>query len=139
MQEFIPELNTTLGDALLATHRCYLSEINSLRFSNVKIKGLVHITGGGLIDNPPRILPEHVSLEIDIGSWKVPPIFTYLQRKGKLNQEEMYRVFNMGLGMLVVIPKDQSLLVEHAFAKHECYRIGKIVKRNNGLPVKCCV
>jgi len=99
-----PELGLTLGEALLVPHRCYYREVKPvLRF----LKGIAHITGGGLIDNVPRVLPEGLAARFDRASWRVPPIFTLIQQEGKVSEEEMYRVFNMGLGLvLVCAPSD---------------------------------
>jgi phosphoribosylformylglycinamidine cyclo-ligase len=99
-----PEMGLTLGEALLAPHRCYYREVKPvLRF----LKGIAHITGGGLIDNVPRVLPEGLAARFDRASWRVPPLFTLIQRQGNVSDEEMYRVFNMGLGLvLVCAPSD---------------------------------
>jgi phosphoribosylformylglycinamidine cyclo-ligase len=110
-------LGTSIGEALLAIHRPYLHEINGLRQANVTIKGLAHITGGGVIENLPRILPQGLGAKITLGTWDVLPIFDLLQRTGDIPTAEMYRVFNMGLGMLVVLsPHDvataQAILSE---------------------------
>ena len=94
-----PELGLTLGEALLVPHRCYYREVKPLL---PHLKGIAHITGGGLIDNVPRVLPEGLAARFDRGSWRVPPIFTLIQRQGKVSEEEMYRVFNMGLGLVLV-------------------------------------
>lgn len=99
------ELGTSIGDALLAVHRSYLSEIQSLQAEKINIRGLAHITGGGIIDNLPRILPENTGAEIHFGSWDVPPIFTLIQRQQDIPHSEMFRVFNMGFGMLIVVPE----------------------------------
>ncbi len=94
-----PELGVTLGEALLAPHRCYYREVKPVL---PQVKGIAHITGGGLIDNVPRILPEGLAARIGRGTWKVPPIFTLIQREGNVSDDEMYHVFNMGLGMILV-------------------------------------
>jgi phosphoribosylformylglycinamidine cyclo-ligase len=99
-----PELGLTLGEALLAPHRCYYREVKPvLRF----LKGVAHITGGGLIENVPRVLPDGLAARFDRASWRVPPLFTLIQRQGNVSEEEMYRVFNMGLGLvLICAPSD---------------------------------
>jgi phosphoribosylformylglycinamidine cyclo-ligase len=94
-----PELGLTLGEALLAPHRCYYREVKpALGY----LKGIAHITGGGLIDNVPRVLPEGLAARFDMGAWKVPPVFTLIQREGNVSDDEMYHVFNMGLGMVLI-------------------------------------
>ena len=67
------------------------------------VHGIAHITGGGLIDNPPRILPEGLQIELQAGSWEIPPVFPWLQATGKVPDQEMYRVFNMGIGMVLIV------------------------------------
>ncbi|MBE2225139.1 MAG: phosphoribosylformylglycinamidine cyclo-ligase, partial [Anaerolineae bacterium] len=107
-----PILGTTIGEALLAVHRSYLSHIRQLWFAGVTIHGLAHITGGGLIDNPPRIFPDGLGAALKQGSWPIPPIFSLIQQLGSIPDAEMHHVFNMGLGMLVIVPPDQAELVK---------------------------
>lgn len=94
----------TLADALLAPHRCYVAAVDSLTAHGVVIKGLAHITGGGFTDNIPRILPEHLAARVDTGAWRVPPVFQALLEWSAMDTAEAYRVFNMGVGMVAVIP-----------------------------------
>ena len=101
----MPELGTTLGDELLRIHRSYLAPVESLR-RTVRIKGLVHVTGGGFIDNVPRILPEGVGVHIRKHSWQVPPIFSLIEQRADMQQDEMYHVFNMGIGMIAIVGRD---------------------------------
>ncbi len=103
-----PELGRPLGEALLAPHRSYLAEVQRLRQAGVAIKGLAHITGGGLIDNPPRILPAGTAIHLRRGSWPIPPLFQLIQRAGQIDDAEMAHVFNLGLGMLMVTPAGQA-------------------------------
>jgi phosphoribosylaminoimidazole synthetase len=91
-----------LGDALLAPHRSYLDDIARIRQA-IPVKGLVHITGGGFIDNIPRILPEGMGVEIDKHAWNVPPLFTLISENGAVSDDEMYHVFNMGIGMVLIV------------------------------------
>ncbi len=103
-----PELSRTLGEELLEPHRCYFNDLKDLR---PVIKGLAHITGGGLIGNIPRILPAGLAASLDGSSWTVPPIFELVRARGKIARDEMYRVFNMGIGMAVVTaPEDAAQL-----------------------------
>jgi len=95
-----------LADALLAPHRSYLADVQSLR-ERVTVKGLAHVTGGGLIENLPRVLPANLDARIDRAAWTVPPLFQLLQQEGEIETAEMYRVFNMGIGMAVVVPADE--------------------------------
>lgn len=102
----MPELGCSVGEALLIPHRSYLDPVQCLWDAGVDIRGLAHITGGGLIDNLPRILPADVGAVIRRGTWPELPIFNLIQWLGQTDELEMFRVFNMGLGMLAVIPVD---------------------------------
>jgi phosphoribosylformylglycinamidine cyclo-ligase len=106
--ESIPELGCSVGEVLLIPHRSYLDPVLKLWDAGVDIRGLAHITGGGLLDNLPRILPADVGAVIRRGTWPELPIFNLIQWLGQIDELEMFRVFNMGLGMLVVIPADQA-------------------------------
>ncbi len=97
----------TVGDVLLTPHRCYLNEIQALLTAGVDVRGLSHITGGGLVDNPPRIFPDGLGAEIELSSWQIPAIFELIQQQADVASAEMFHVFNMGLGMLIVLPADQ--------------------------------
>jgi phosphoribosylformylglycinamidine cyclo-ligase len=127
----LPELNRTVGEELLAVHRSYLQPLRGLIPAGA-VYGMAHITGGGLTDNLPRILPRGVSALIQPGTWPVPPVFQYLQREGRIADEEMYRTFNMGIGMVLVVPLHRETEVikhlDNVGEKH--YRIGEIVRGN---------
>ena len=97
---FVKELGTTVGDALLAPHRSYLHLVRPL-IERDQIKGMAHITGGGLTENLPRILPEGCAAEIDLQSWSIPPLFRLLQQHGAISSDEMFRAFNMGVGLVI--------------------------------------
>jgi phosphoribosylformylglycinamidine cyclo-ligase len=102
----VAELGMTVGDALLAPHRSYLRVVRPL-LSHDRVKAMAHITGGGITDNLPRVLPEHVDARIEIRAWEVPALFQWLQRAGSVPVEDMRRTFNMGIGLiLVVAPND---------------------------------
>ena len=101
----LPGTNQTFGDALLAVHKSFLKPVTRLLERQVKINGMAHITGGGFPDNIPRVLPKCVNAEIDRDAWEVPTIFKFIQNQGKVSTEEMYRVFNMGIGYVVIVPK----------------------------------
>ena len=101
-------LRGTLGDELLRTHVLYLPAIRKVR-AELTIKGIAHITGGGVIDNIPRVLPENVDAEIELGTWTVPPLFKLLASAARIQSEELYQVFNMGIGMtFIVAAKDAA-------------------------------
>ena len=99
LDAYYPELGRTLGEELLEPHRCYYHQLKPLL---PLIKGMAHITGGGLIDNVPRILPQGMAAKFNGRSWAIPPIFQLIQQRGNISQNEMYRVFNMGIGMVVI-------------------------------------
>ncbi|MEZ0347673.1 MAG: phosphoribosylformylglycinamidine cyclo-ligase [Thermus sp.] len=120
----VPELGESLKEALLRPHRAYLKEFLRLKEAGVKVHAIAHITGGGVAENLPRALPEGLGAEIHKGSWPIPPIFLYLQRLGNIPEEEMYRVFNMGLGLILILPEAEA---EKALALVEGYRVGRVV------------
>jgi phosphoribosylformylglycinamidine cyclo-ligase len=122
-----PELGKTLGEALLEPHHCYHNELKAFL---ERIHGMAHITGGGLVGNVPRILPAGVSVEIDRSSWHVPPIFELIQKRGSVKDEEMFRVFNMGIGMVVICPADTAEMMKSDSGVPGAIEIGKIVKAN---------
>ena len=96
----VPELGTTVADALLATHRSYLAPMRPLLDASL-VKGMAHVTGGGITENLPRIFPEGCSAEIDRASWEVPPLFRFIAERGGIADAEMLRAFNMGIGLIV--------------------------------------
>lgn len=107
-----PKLGCPPIDCLLEPHRSYLSDVDAIEAAGVQIRGLVHITGGGLVENPPRILRADVAMEIDLNGWQVPALYTWLAELGGVAASEMRRVFNMGLGMLVVVKaKDADTVI----------------------------
>jgi phosphoribosylformylglycinamidine cyclo-ligase len=97
----VPELGSSVADALLAPHRSYLRPVTSLLDAGL-VKGIAHITGGGITDNLPRILPRGCAARVDPTAWTVPPVFQLLQSRGDIATSEMFRAFNMGIGLLIV-------------------------------------
>jgi len=125
-------MRAPLGEELLRTHLLYLPAIRKVR-AEVKIKGIAHITGGGLMDNIPRILPDGVDAEIQLGSWSVLPLFRLLASAAKIKNEELHQVFNMGIGMvLVVAAKDAEKTLKLTKGR----LIGRIVKGNKRVILK---
>jgi len=103
----VEELNTSLASALLTPTRIYVKPVlNVMR--DFALKGVVHVTGGGFVGNVPRVLPKGVRARIDPGSWRRPPIFTFLRQRGKLSEDEMLRVFNCGIGMILIVAREQA-------------------------------
>jgi phosphoribosylformylglycinamidine cyclo-ligase len=107
VDSYVPELSRTIGEALLEPHRSYLSLVRPLLATGV-IKGMAHITGGGITENLPRILPEGTSARIRTSSWTVPPVFTWLQDKGRVPPDDMLRTFNMGVGLIVAVASEHA-------------------------------
>ena len=132
IHSFIPELNCTLKEALLTPTRLYPKLLSSL-LEKFGIKGLIHITGGGFYDNIPRALPSHLGAKIDSVSWKVPQIFKMLQQWGNVEPSEMYRAFNMGIGMIVIASPEEGkkILKELSDQGEETFLIGQLVLREN--------
>jgi phosphoribosylformylglycinamidine cyclo-ligase len=104
---YVSELQMTVADALLEPHRSYLPIVQPL-LAATRIKGMAHITGGGITDNLPRILPHGTAAVIDASSWTVPPLFTWLRRAGDVPIDDMMRTFNMGIGLVIVVASDQA-------------------------------
>lgn len=131
---YLPELSATVGEALLACHKSYVDSILSLR-KVCDIKGLAHITGGGLPANIARILPDGCTAYIRNGTWEILPIFSFLQAKGDVETAEMYRVFNMGIGMVVILAPDAvDVALESLEASGESiYRIGEVIAGEKGV------
>jgi phosphoribosylformylglycinamidine cyclo-ligase len=124
----------TVGDALLQVHRSYLDEVRilrrALRDAGSDVAALAHITGGGWEGNVPRTLPSGIGVEVDTGAWRVPPIFTLIQDRGDIADEEMVRTFNVGIGMTAVVPE---ALVDVALAAlPEARRIGRVLDVGDG-------
>jgi phosphoribosylformylglycinamidine cyclo-ligase len=130
LTEQVDELGCTLGEELLKPTKIYVKPILSA-LEKFHLKGMAHITGGGFIENLPRMLPENTGIEIKLGAWEVPPIFKLLERKGNLSEQEMYNIFNMGIGMAVVVsPEDKDSVLSHFESCGEkASVIGKVVSR----------
>ncbi len=122
--------NMTLGEELLKPTRIYASSILAL-LKEFKIKGIAHITGGGFLDNIPRILPENVAVRIGKDKWPIPAIFKSIQEKGNINMREMFRIFNMGVGLVLIInQKDREAVLKRLQELQEpAYYIGEIIAK----------
>ena len=128
----------TVGEILLIPTRLYARPVKSvLRHYRVKqvVHGIAHITGGGLVENLARIVPSHVQVRLERGSWTVPPVFPWVQRLGNVASDEMERVFNMGIGMVLVVAPHFAASIQHQLADlgHESFRIGTVAD-GAGLP-----
>lgn len=132
--DLVQEFGITVGEELLKPHKSYVKSVLDLigkfNANGFRIKGLAHITGGGLLDNIPRILPENCSAVIEKGTWNIPPVFPFLQEKGNVAEDEMYRVFNMGIGMVIVVSASHADHIAHDLKSsgETFYSIGKIVQ-----------
>jgi phosphoribosylformylglycinamidine cyclo-ligase len=126
----VPDLGTTVAEALLAPHRSYLPLVRPLLAGpRPAIKGMAHITGGGITDNLPRVLPDGTDAVVRLGAWDVPPIFQWLQRSGSVPREDMLRTFNMGIGLILVVSAGDADTVLAALrdgGEPHAVRIGEI-------------
>ena len=156
-EQYINDLKDKTGAALMRTHRSYLSVIKKLTSASGKaeaaggkaepttlespekpaaraiVQGMAHITGGGITENLPRILPRGLDAVVDLAAWEVPPLFTHLQQLGNVDQDEMFRTFNMGIGLIAVIPAEQVKKVKAILnrANERYCLMGKIVARGS--------
>ncbi len=126
LDKYYPELKRTLGEALLEPHRSYYRQLQPLL---PQIKGLAHITGGGLIGNVPRVLPDGLTAHFDSQAWSVPAIFKLIQKQGNVDRDEMYHVFNMGIGMAVICSPDNVERLTKALPESKI--IGEVVKQKD--------
>lgn len=127
VQDKIDNLEKNLGLTLLEPHINYTNPVLSTIEAGIAIKGIAHITGGGLVENIPRVLPNGLGAQINKGSWPILPIFKLMQSIGNLDESEMYKAFNMGLGMVFIIdPKDKQVLKNHLLQYTESYLIGSV-------------
>ncbi|MFH1009221.1 MAG: phosphoribosylformylglycinamidine cyclo-ligase [Candidatus Latescibacterota bacterium] len=126
--DHVETLDCTVGEELLRPHRSYLKSVSAL-MKQVRVKGIAHITGGGLIDNIPRILPEGTSAHIRLGSWAVPPIFRLLEEIGHIASKELFRTFNMGIGMVIVVNEREAQRARKILETEgeRVYSVGEIV------------
>jgi phosphoribosylformylglycinamidine cyclo-ligase len=129
LEERYEELGGTLGDALLAVHRSYL---DALRPVLPKLHGIAHITGGGIPGNLPRIFPDHLGARVDAASWRVPPLFELIQRTGNVAPAEMFRTFNMGVGIIVAVAPAEATEVQAAI--EGAWRLGAVIEQQPDAP-----
>ncbi len=130
----LPGTNQTFGEALLAVHKSFLKPVTALLDKKVKINGMAHITGGGFSDNIPRVLPKCVNAEIDRSTWTVPTIFNFIQNQGRVDRDEMYRVFNMGIGYVLIIPKKELARAEKILqANRQQFSVIGVIRKGVGV------
>ena len=131
----IPELGASVGEALMVPHRSYLKVVRPLLPTGL-IKGMAHITGGGITDNLPRVLPDGLHAEVDLQTWEVPPLFRWLQAQGAVPDDDMRRTFNLGIGLIVVCAAEHADDVGRALAaagEVGARRIGRIAAGGQGV------
>jgi len=125
VNNYIPSLKMSIGRALLKPHKNYCKDVFSV-MDKISIKGIAHITGGGLVDNIPRILPEGCGVQLDQKLWKILPVFRLIQKLGRVPGNDMYRTFNMGIGMILIVDnKDRDSALRRVKRSHF---IGQVVK-----------
>ncbi len=137
LEATLPELGCTLGESLLAVHRSYLKPVRLL-LSKVKVTGMAHITGGGFFDNISRILPNGVEVIIEKGSWPVLPIFNLLTGLGKIDEQEAFTAFNMGIGFVAFVREKDGEAATRALREmgEEAFLIGKVREGNKGVRIE---
>ena len=128
----MPGTGKTVGEALMAPHREY-ARVMQVVTRIVEVRGMVHVTGGGITDNLPRILPEGLGAMIDLNSWEIPPVFSYLQQVGNVEEKEMLRTFNCGQGFLVIVSQEQEARALDALgqALEDPRVIGRVIEDSN--------
>ena len=138
LNRYVESLGTTLGEALLTPTRIYVKALKAVKESGVTVKGCSHITGGGFYENIPRMLPENARAVVKLDSFKVLPIFNLIQTSGKIKDEIMYNTFNMGLGMVLAVDKDDVNKTMETLSKagETCYVIGEVVAGEKGVDLE---
>ena len=128
-EQYVNELKDKTGAALMRVHRSYLAIIRKLTAGEV-VSGMAHITGGGITENLPRIIPKGMGAHVELASWQIPPLFEHLQKLGNVEQDEMFRAFNMGIGLIVVVPAEKVKKAKAILnrANERCHIIGRIVR-----------
>lgn len=135
--EYIESLGKTIGEELLTPTRLYPKTCLPL-IEKYDIHGMVHITGGGFYENIPRALPKELAVEIDGAAWEMPEIFRLLQEWGNVDWKEMYRIFNMGIGMVLIVSEEEAKSIQSELAaKNEtCYEIGRVLRGHHDVTIK---
>ena len=132
---YVAEIGNKIGAELLKPHLCYAPALKSI-LARDSVSALAHITGGGISGNLPRVLPSGVQAQIDLASWPVPPIFKYLAKIGKIETDELLQSFNLGVGMILVVPQARVQFVEADLKRRreKFFRIGRIERGDSGKP-----
>ena len=137
VHDTIPELEKSVGLTLLEPHINYTNHVFAVLEKEINVKGVAHITGGGMIENIPRILPDGCGVEIQKGSWIILPIFDVMQSLGLVDEDEMFRTFNMGIGMVFIVDDKKVSIVKDVLKDlTEVYEIGSIIHGNKNVKIK---
>jgi phosphoribosylformylglycinamidine cyclo-ligase len=131
----VPEVGPQpIGELLLIPHKSYYPEIYPI-LDQVKVKAMAHITGGGLIDNPPRVLPDGCRIRVKRGSWAVPPLFKWMVKAGNLSEFEAFRSLNMGVGMVLIVPAEEQGRAQDLLRKNggQPWVLGDVVAGEKGV------
>jgi len=138
VNDTIPELKKSVGLTLLEPHINYTNHVFAVLDKDINVKGIAHITGGGLVENIPRILPDDCGVEIQKGSWPMLPVFDVMQSLGNVDEDEMFRAFNMGIGMVFIInPADMNTVKNSTKYLTEVYEIGSVFSGNKDVTITC--
>ena len=136
VNDTIPELKKSVGLTLLEPHINYTNHVFAVLDKEINVKGIAHITGGGLVENIPRILPDDCGVEIQKGSWPILPVFDVMQSLGNVDEDEMYRTFNMGIGMVFIVnPADMDAVKNATKNLTEVYEIGSVFSGNKDVTI----
>jgi phosphoribosylformylglycinamidine cyclo-ligase len=134
VDDHVEELGRTVGEELLEVHRCYLEPVWPL-LAKGRIHAMAHITGGGLTDNLPRVLPEGLRARVKVGTWDIPPVFRLLAEQGRVPEDDLWRTFNLGVGMVLVVPAKQLAKVLKVVKNGGCpgFPMGNVVEGERGV------
>ena len=135
LNDILPGTRRKIGHTLLAIHKSYLHPVTAL-MRQLPVRGMAHITGGGLVDNVPRVLPDGLCVRIDRTAWRTPPVFRFIEKRGGVDHDEMYRVFNMGIGFVVIVRKadaDRAMKLLADAKTHRPVRIGQVESGPGGV------
>ena len=137
VNDTIPELEKSIGLTLLEPHINYTNHVFAVLEKEINVKGVADITGGGMIENIPRILPDGCGVEIQKGSWTILPVFDVMQSLGAVDEDEMFRTFNMGIGMVFIVDDKKVSIVKDVLKDlTEVYEIGSIIHGNKNVGIK---
>jgi phosphoribosylformylglycinamidine cyclo-ligase len=134
----VAELGQTIGEALLTPTRIYVRPVLALLRAGIPVHGMAHVTGGGLTGNLPRVLPRGCRAVLRRGAWRTPPIFDFLQRGGRIDEAEMFRVFNMGIGFVLIVPRSAVARARRALQARRIptWEIGEVARGSRGVTLR---